>query len=486
VTARRALAEDVLVRRAAHRLGVQAAAFVAVAVVLITGAAIAVMLDDQDRAAQNLLNATIALADDVQDPPLDTFLVIRDAGGQRATVGLPEGAADPAALDAADAGRPATTTERRVGGVDYRVMTERRADGLRVQAVLDMTARQADRRRILAAILGSGFAGLLLAAAAGTWLGRRALQPLSAALALQRRFVADAGHELRTPLTLLGTRVQLLRRRLRQVRDDRGAPVSERSERTMEAAPAPSARAGERAIGGVPGEADRAQRGSAMSWQDGAAAGRPLSGTAVARLALEDMDEILGDSARLTAILEDLLLAADPLADRPRGRLDLVQVCRDAVRAAAATADQQRVALRGPGPGPAVEVLGSEVALHRAVLALVDNALRHARGAVSVHVGREHGLAVVDVTDDGPGVDPALVPRLFDRFATGSPATDPEPRRYGLGLALVTEIAAAHRGQVELRPRGGGSGTTLRITIPVPSGADLQETSETAPRRSRG
>ena len=68
-------------------------------------------------------------------------------------------------------------------------------------------------------MLTAGAAGLVLAAAAGTWLSRRALEPLSAVLALQRRFVADAGHELRTPLTLIGTRAQLLRRRLQKVRD---------------------------------------------------------------------------------------------------------------------------------------------------------------------------------------------------------------------------------------------------------------------------
>src|SRR6476620_7570148 len=89
--------ESVLVRRAARRLGLQAAAFVAVA--LVTAAAVAVLLRDQEQAVTNLQNATIALADDVYDPPLDTWLVIRDARGQQdSTRGLPAGAADPAAF----------------------------------------------------------------------------------------------------------------------------------------------------------------------------------------------------------------------------------------------------------------------------------------------------------------------------------------------------------------------------------------------------
>jgi two-component system, OmpR family, sensor kinase len=448
VTRRRAEAENLLVRRAARRLGLQAAAFVAVAVVLVTGAAVAVLLDDQERAAQNLLDATIALADDVHDPPLDTFLVIRTPNGLAATAGLPPGADDPAALDAAAAGAPVTTNDRHVGGVDYRVTTQRRADGLTVQAVLDLSARQADRRRILVAMIGSGAAGLVLAAAAGTWLVRRALRPLGAALALQRRFVADAGHELRTPLTLLGTRAQLLRRRLQHVRDGGGAPAT---------------------------------------WQDGGSSDPSLSGSTVARLALDDVEGIVGDSGRLTAILEDLLLAADPLADRPRGPVDLAAVCRDVVRAATATAQQHGVTLHGPAAdGPSVEVVGSAVALHRSVTALVDNALRHACSSASVAVGCERGLAVVDVSDDGPGVDPALAPRLFDRFATGPAEPVPDRRRYGLGLALVAEITAAHRGHVELRPRAGRDGTIVRISLPPSSDARLQGTSETAPRRSYG
>ncbi len=415
-------AESVLVRRAARRLGMQAAAFVAVAVVLVTAAAVAVLLRDQERAVTKLLDATVALADDVGDPPLDTWLVIRDARGQNATRGLPAGADDPAAFAAVVAGGPPTTTEHRVGGVAYRVMTERRTDGFVVQAVLDLTPRQDDRSRILAAMLTAGAVGLLLAAAAGTWLSRRALEPLSAVLALQRRFVADAGHELRTPLTLLGTRAQLLRRRLRKVRDGGGPP---------------------------------------RVWS---AAG-PLTAGSLADHALSDVDGVVADSAHLTAILEDLLLAADPRTGRPQRIVDLTALCRDVVRSAGAVAHDRGVALRGPGPaaGPA-EVVGSAVALHRAVTALVDNALRHARSTVSVAARRVRDHVVVAVTDDGPGIDPQLAPRLFDRFATGPSVGEPGQRRYGLGLALVAEIAAAHRGDVAVGPPPG---TTLRITFPA-------------------
>ena len=350
-------------------------------------------------------------------------MTLRRERGPNATSGLPAGADDPAAFAAVVAGGPPTTTEHRVGGVAYRVMTERRTDGFVVQAVLDLTPRQR-------------------ATGAGSW-PRCSPQARSACcsprppgrgsagarrsrcrpcLALQRRFVADAGHELRTPLTLLGTRAQLLRRRLRKVRD-----------------------------GGEPPRV----------WSDAG----PLTPGSLADHALSDVDGVVADSAHLTAILEDLLLAADPRTGRPQRVVDLTALCRDVVRSAGAVAHDRGVALRGPDPaaGPA-EVVGSAVALHRAVTALVDNALRHARSTVSVAARRVRDHVVVAVTDDGPGIDPQLAPRLFDRFATGPSVVEPGQRRYGLGLALVAEIAAAHRGDVDVGPPPG---TTLRITLPA-------------------
>ena len=153
----------------------------AVVVVLVTAAAVVVLLHDQERAVTKLLDATVALADDVDDPPLDTWLVIRNAVGQNATSGLPAGADDRAAFAAVVAGGPPTTTEHRVGGVAYRTMTERRTDGFVVQAVLDLTPRQDDRSRILAAMLTAGAAGLVLAAAA-----RHVAQPARAGAAVGR------------------------------------------------------------------------------------------------------------------------------------------------------------------------------------------------------------------------------------------------------------------------------------------------------------
>ena len=172
----------------------------------------------------------------------------------------------------------------------------------------------------------------------------------------------------------------------------------------------------------------------------------------------------MADSAHLGAILEDLLLAADPLAARPQATVDLTGLCQDTVTAAAPAAQERGIALHGPTTTDTpVEVIGSPVALQRALTALVDNALRHARTQVSVAAAREDDRAVVTVSDDGPGIDPELAPRLFDRFATADPTDGHGRRRYGLGLALVADIATAHHGNVIVSP---SSATTLRISLP--------------------
>jgi len=389
--------EAVLARKAAIRLGVQAAALVAVIVVALTAVAVVVLIEGQRSQVSAQLDDAIARADDVDDPPSSVYLVLRDPTGRvTRTAGLPAGVVDLDAVAAAAAGGEPPAVERSVRGVQYEIATARRADGVTVQAILDLTANHADRNHLIATMLVTGVLGLLVAGAAGTWLGHRALSPLSAALTLQHRFVADAGHELRTPLTLLGTRAQLLRRRLRR---------------------------------------------------DPTTPGRILI----------ELDGVVADSARLTAILEDLLLVADPLADRLTEPLDLAELAR--------TADVpgHEVDVRVDAPG-AVPVVGSRTALTRALTALVDNGVRHAHTRVTVAARVEGDRAVLEVADDGDGIDPAVAPRLFERFATGARPTDPGRRRYGLGLALVAEIAAAHHGSVELVP--GGPGARFRLTLP--------------------
>ena len=112
---------------------------------------------------------------------------------------------------------------------------------------------------------------------------------------------------------------------------------------------------------------------------------------------------------------------------------------------------------------------GAPTALGRAVTALIDNALGHARTQVDVRVGRRGRTVVVEVGDDGPGISAEMLPRMFTRFA-GQRPTDDTPgarRHYGLGLALVSEIATRHGGRVTATNRPApATGAVLRLELP--------------------
>ncbi|MTD53148.1 sensor histidine kinase [Amycolatopsis pithecellobii] len=388
-----------MIRRTALAAGLQAALAVAVTVGVLCGVAVLVLLRSQEADQNAMLTTTVQRTDDVTDPPAGVWLAIARSGRLDTSPGLPPAALDRSALAATAADGATRTSDISVPHGQYRTLTERRGDEV-VQAVLDLHPAHVERGRLLKAQLVTGAIGLVLAAAAGTWSGRRAIVPLARALSLQRRFVADAGHELRTPLTLISTRAQLLQRH---------------------------------------------------------AANSPLK---------SEVDDLVTDAHQLTEILEDLLLAADPSQESPRRRIELTTIVRDAVSAARPAATEHGVRL-DLADSPPVTVEGTEVALRRAVAALLDNGIRHAAGTLSVTVLPSGKHVTITVTDDGPGIDPAVMPTMFARFASGPPASESPGgrRRYGLGLALVSEIAARHGGTVSAHNATTG-GAILRLTLP--------------------
>jgi signal transduction histidine kinase len=112
---------------------------------------------------------------------------------------------------------------------------------------------------------------------------------------------------------------------------------------------------------------------------------------------------------------------------------------------------------------------GRCTALRRALTSLIDNALAHEHrgGTIAVVLRRHHSDVVIDVRDDGVGIEPGAMGTLFNRFSHGSAHTSAGDRpRYGIGLSLVREIAHAHGGKISVAQTPGG-GATLTLTIPA-------------------
>jgi two-component system sensor histidine kinase TctE len=238
---------------------------------------------------------------------------------------------------------------------------------------------------------------------------------MSATLAAQQRFIADAAHQLRTPTAALKTQVELAQRAT--------DPVETRER-----------------LAQIHAAADR--------------------------------------NGRLVNQLLSLARAepgrTEPMARRP---VDVVAIARAATEHWVPQAIARAIDLGFEGgcqrtDGPAA-VSGDALMLTEMLGNLIDNALRYTQpgGTVTVGVARavEGGRPAVllSVEDNGPGIPEAERERVFERFhrvlGTGTEGA-------GLGLAIVREIARAHAGRVELAPAAGGAGARFTVVLPASAG----------------
>jgi two-component system, OmpR family, sensor kinase len=221
---------------------------------------------------------------------------------------------------------------------------------------------------------------------------------------LQREFVADASHELRTPLTSVLANLELLQERL--TRADAGTDEHE------------------------------------------------MVGSA------------LRSSKRMSRLVSDLLLLARADAGRasPRAEVDLGEVATAAVAEVRPVADGHRLTIREAEP---VSVQANADELHRLAVNLLDNGVQHTPQGTEIQVAveRRNGDAVLEVSDDGPGIPSGMESQIFSRFVRGAgPADVAGDSGTGLGLAIVKAVATSHGGEVEAgTSAGGGAQFTVRL-----------------------
>ena len=234
----------------------------------------------------------------------------------------------------------------------------------------------------------------------------RAFEERRASESRLRRFVADAGHELRTPLT------------------------------------------------SVRGYAELYRRG---------ASDRPADMAMI-------MARIESEAERMGVLVEDLLLLAKLDQGRPLERHPVALS-----RIATEMATDQRM-LHPDWPvelriTPGIEVVGDELRLRQAIGNLLANTRAHTppgtRTVFSVDV--RDGMAAVEVADDGPGVPPDVMGRVFERFFRADPSRSRASGGSGLGLSIVAAIAEAHGGSVEVESPPAG-GAVFRILLPLSLG----------------
>jgi two-component system phosphate regulon sensor histidine kinase PhoR len=182
--------------------------------------------------------------------------------------------------------------------------------------------------------------------------------------------------------------------------------------------------------------------------------------------------EIIDKNAnRLTLLIDDLLLLARLDSGRVELRLELLSL---------GTAVQEVVDDLGPKAAtrgvalahevPAGLIVRADAERLRQVLAnLIDNAIKYgaANGRVIAR-GRalDDGRVEVSVRDDGPGIPPDAVARIFERFYRVDKARSREQGGTGLGLAIVKNVITAHGGEVRVES-ALGAGTEFFFTLPA-------------------
>lgn len=244
----------------------------------------------------------------------------------------------------------------------------------------------------------------------------RSLDRLADALERQRRFTSDASHEMRTPLTAIRSTGEVALRREQEPKQYR-----------------------------------------------------------------EAIGAMLEATTRLTTLIDRLLALARADAGTAAGspeRIDALDAVRECVELLSPAAEAK---------GLSIDVLGGPANIHvdpllfrQSVLNVLDNAIKYSpraaddapNPAISARVRSDgRGQVLISVTDQGPGIAPEHLPRIFDRFYRVDPARAGEGDGFsaGLGLSIARWAVEAHGGRINVQS-GPGQGSTFTIILPADQG----------------
>lgn len=181
--------------------------------------------------------------------------------------------------------------------------------------------------------------------------------------------------------------------------------------------------------------------------------------------AIEAIDRESRRMARLTSQLLSMIRSEGNVEFHPV-RHDLNATVRQVLVEAATRYAGKRIVFEGPPEGPLM-LTNDPDRIEEFLSILIDNAGKYTPegGTVSVRTRRSRESMVVDVTDTGPGIPPADLPNIFNRFYRSDASRSKETGGFGLGLAIAKSIVETCGGEISVASEAG-KGTTFTVTLP--------------------